>query len=157
MVLVEKERTRRCPCVGKGTSSIQGRIGKSVMTKQGEVAFAVCSVLVRSHVRCRGQFWAPQCENEVDSVNPDHFRTTRLQSGWRIFPRGEAERAGTPRRQGWMGACHQCLQIPDATTAGNEVKEPGCSQQCTCAGQEASGASENRWSSLGKESKNLSW
>lgn len=65
----------------QGPQVFRSGLGKNVMTKQGEVTLAVCLALVRSHVRGCGQSWTPQCENEVDSVNPDDFRASNILKG----------------------------------------------------------------------------
>ena len=49
----------KCALLAKAANGILGCIGKSVVTRSGELLLLLYSALVRLHLDCCVQFWAP--------------------------------------------------------------------------------------------------
>lgn len=111
VMLVESKGTPRSQWsfTSKGVTSVHDGFQRIVALKTGEVALPVFRALVGSHVGWCGQFWSPQVKKPKGIVNKDQLRATRYCKGWGFFPRGETERAGSLRRQGCSGGCHDCV------------------------------------------------
>ena len=51
--------------VAKVANSLLGWIKKSIASRWRELILLLCSALVRSHLECRVQFWAPHYKKDT--------------------------------------------------------------------------------------------
>ena len=67
--------SQQCALVAKKANSFLGCIGKSLASRSREVILPFYSALVRSHLECWAQFWAPQYKKDMDLLNQIQGRT----------------------------------------------------------------------------------
>ena len=79
-VLVDKlTMSQQCTLKAKVANSILGCIRKSIASRSREVT--LCSELVKPHMRCCVQFWAPQHKKDTDILEQVHQRATKTTKG----------------------------------------------------------------------------
>jgi len=72
---------QKCALVIRKANGMLGCIRRSVASKTRQVIFPLYSELVRPHLECCVQFWAPQNKRGKDILERVHQRTTKMMSG----------------------------------------------------------------------------
>ena len=87
-VLVDDRLTmsQQCALVAKKTKGTLGCIEKSVASRSGEVLLSLYSALVRPHLECCIQFWAPQFKKDEELLERVQQKATKIIRDWSISP-----------------------------------------------------------------------
>jgi len=82
-VLVDDRLTmsQHCVLVAKKASDLLGCMKKSVVSRSREVLLPFYTALVRPHLECCIQFWAPQFKKDEELLEKVHRRATRMMRG----------------------------------------------------------------------------
>lgn len=88
-------------------------VGGELPTDRVVNLLPLCSAVVRPHLQCCVQFWAPKYKEGMGLLGRVQQRSMKMTKGLKHLLRGKAEKSGTDLawRRGSSGRSSQCAQI----------------------------------------------
>ena len=109
----------RCPC-SKEANGTLGCVRPHVAISSKEVIPLLCSALVRPHLECWVQFWAPQYKSGMDILERAQQSAIKMMKGLENLSCEDRLRAGAvqPREEKAAGRSESSLSVSKAAVKG---------------------------------------
>ena len=77
---------QQCALIVQKANRILGCVQRSVTSRAREVIMLLCSVLVRPHLEHCVHMWSPQCRRDMDPLECNQRRATKMIQGMEHLP-----------------------------------------------------------------------
>ena len=95
IILTKQWKSQQYALVAKKAGGILECIKKSMACRLRKVLLSLYSALVRSHLECYVQLWAPQFKKDRELLERVQQKATKIIRGLEHLSRGKAGRPGT--------------------------------------------------------------